>query len=269
MISAFEPFYVETATHRLFACYHEAQAWPPRETGFVFCQPQGQEYLRSHRAFERLAGMLAQQGFPVLRFDYSGSGDSTGDDEEGTLVAWRDEIARMCDELAMRSGVATVGLIGMRLGATLALEVASTGAFDPAALVLWEPVIHGMNYLEGQEQRFHETSLRYAISVTETPRTDGSRAVNGFVLGSDMVSQLNALDLERQAVQTWSPTLIIESNVEANVQKFAQSLQQRSPHVAHRQVESFVVWTEDVDKGLVPMRVLTEIVAWINETFPA
>ena len=51
----------------------------------VLCYPGGQEYIRSRRAFRQLAIRLSSAGFPVLRFDYHGCGDSSGDDDEGKI----------------------------------------------------------------------------------------------------------------------------------------------------------------------------------------
>ena len=59
----------------------------PRETGVVLCAPFGCEWLWAHRMYRRLASALEAQGFAVLRFDYEGTGDSRGSDEDPGRVA--------------------------------------------------------------------------------------------------------------------------------------------------------------------------------------
>ena len=50
----------------------------PRDTGVVIVVGGPQYRAGSHRQFVLLARRLAAEGFPVLRFDYRGMGDSTG-----------------------------------------------------------------------------------------------------------------------------------------------------------------------------------------------
>ena len=74
-----EPFYFGTSSKPLFGCYHVPQSALRRDCGVLFCAPMGSEYVRFHRAYRQLADRLAKAGFPVLRFDFYGCGDSSGD----------------------------------------------------------------------------------------------------------------------------------------------------------------------------------------------
>jgi predicted alpha/beta hydrolase len=55
---------------------------PPPEralgAGLVICNPFGNEALCAHRTIRHLSARAAGAGFAVLRFDYDGTGDSTG-----------------------------------------------------------------------------------------------------------------------------------------------------------------------------------------------
>ena len=55
------------------------EAAPPARRGIVLVVGGPQYRVGSHRQFTLLARELAQQGVPVLRFDYRGMGDSEGD----------------------------------------------------------------------------------------------------------------------------------------------------------------------------------------------
>jgi pimeloyl-ACP methyl ester carboxylesterase len=130
---------------RLFGVYH-GPAGTPRGEGVVLCQPIGHEYIRAHRTFRQLAVQLADGGFPVMRFDYFGCGDSTGNGEDGTLPRWIEDVHAAIDELRDTAGVATVSLVGLRLGASIALLAAASRP-EVRRIVLWDPVLDGRAYL--------------------------------------------------------------------------------------------------------------------------
>ena len=66
------------ASQQLLGAFHVAQRLQPRSTAVLLCNPFGEEASRSHRTFRVLATQLERTGFSVLRFDYSGTGDSLG-----------------------------------------------------------------------------------------------------------------------------------------------------------------------------------------------
>ena len=57
----------------------------PGTTGLVMVTGGTQTRIGSHRMYERLAKRLAEAGYPCLRYDRSGVGDSEGDETD-----WRD-----------------------------------------------------------------------------------------------------------------------------------------------------------------------------------
>jgi pimeloyl-ACP methyl ester carboxylesterase len=155
-----EPFYFGAADTQLFGACHLPPSERRRACGVVLCAPMGEEYIRFHRALRQLSDRLVRVGFPVLRFDFYGCGDSGGDGEAGRLQQWRTDIVRAIDELRRRSGAARVGLIGLRLGGSLAAEVSATRD-DVVALVLWDAVVKGSDYLD-ELAALHRDMLRYA-----------------------------------------------------------------------------------------------------------
>jgi pimeloyl-ACP methyl ester carboxylesterase len=71
------------------------------------------------------------QGRAMLRFDYSGCGESEGAFEDGTLAAWRDDALALID--AMTSG--PLVLVGSSMGGWIGLMVAEARPNRAAAFV--------------------------------------------------------------------------------------------------------------------------------------
>ena len=88
--------------------------------GAILCPPMGEEGRAAHRTFRRLAEELAEAGIVALRFDYDGTGDSAGlQDDPDRVPAWQASI-EAARQYLLDLGAPTVAAVGMRLGATLA-----------------------------------------------------------------------------------------------------------------------------------------------------
>src|SRR5947209_7243554 len=81
------PFYFESQGQSLFAWLHCPEQALHASHGVVLCPPIGHEQVHAHRSLRHLADALAEMGFAVLRFDYHGTGDSAGSDEDPDRVA--------------------------------------------------------------------------------------------------------------------------------------------------------------------------------------
>ncbi len=264
-ITPVEPFYFGPRSARLYGCYHEPAAWPAREVGLVVCYPVGQEYLRSHRACLHLASAAARAGFPALRFDYFGTGDSAGDPDALELARWTSDVALAVEELRARSGVGPVVLAGLRLGASLALRAAPQ-VEELAGLVLWEPVVSGSAWLDELAKQHHAAIQRFHSPPRSYVQSARPAELLGFPVGDRMRESLEKLDLMTVKAPRAKPMLLVDNHGGADQLALAAQLQANS-RFSHEHVPSFVVWTDDVDKGLVPSQVITAIVAWLERVF--
>lgn len=105
--------------------------------GVVICSAHGYEEMVTHRIWRAQACRFAEAGLPTLRFDYHGTGDSMGaDDDSGRVQAWLDSVRLAVDALRTQTGVQNVTLVGFRLGALLAATAAEgLDGIDGLALV--------------------------------------------------------------------------------------------------------------------------------------
>jgi pimeloyl-ACP methyl ester carboxylesterase len=135
---------------------------------------------------------LAELGFPVLRFDYYGTGNSTGDPHGPEQVTqWRASIRTAVQELRYRSGCDATAIIGLRLGATLADLVATESAVD--ALVLWDPCVTGASYV--REVKMLATTSGELSGAPVVNEESGDVEALGFALTPEMVRDLTSIDL--------------------------------------------------------------------------
>lgn len=156
----------------------------------LLCPPLGYEYICAYRAYVLLAELLADAGFAVLRFDYHGTGDATGDGDDPdrvgasirTIGHARDEIARHTD--------APVSAVAMRAGALFACAAAVVRPFD--RLVLWDPATSGRGFIKEMQL------LRMiGMGIPDEQRTDGSFESAGVDYSAETVAALKGLDIAK------------------------------------------------------------------------
>src|SRR3954447_24085767 len=112
------PLYFGAPERPLLRFYHPPSG-ASRRVAVLLCAPIGDDLMRAHRPFRHLAEALAAAGFPVMRFDFDGEGDSAGDSRDPDRVAtWRADIGRAAAELRALSGIDQLALVGLKLGAT-------------------------------------------------------------------------------------------------------------------------------------------------------
>lgn len=130
---------------RLFGVYHEPEGRLVRAGAVLLLYPGEQEYKMVHWAYRNLAVQLAKQGWPVLRFDYTGTGDSDGETGTGDLDLWLEDAVAAADFLKKQSGCLHLQVVGVRLGAVVAARLA--GRTPVLNTILWDPPATGKSYL--------------------------------------------------------------------------------------------------------------------------
>ncbi len=164
----------------------------------MLCNPFGEEASRAHRTYRVLATQLERAGFPVLRFDYSGTGDSLGRAEDVTLTTCVADITEASDQLLAASGAQRVAVVGLRLGATLALLATARG-LRPRHLILWDPVVDGTAYLHeliAQHRDYMREEMGDAWRDELRTRDDGTPwEAFGAPINDRLAAELSGIDL--------------------------------------------------------------------------
>ena len=187
------PFYFGDSEHPLYGVIHYPSGEVYRDASVLLCSSIGYENMRCHREFKRLAKLLSAAGYHVLRFDYSGIGDSSGRFEEKNMSDWQQDIRLAKEELSAISGLPQIDCIGARLGATLAC-----GALHDQGIrkmILWDPVIDGRVYLQSLDKLQDE--IMASPMWFRTPRKRSEIPDNEFLGYRYSAELLDQLDHEK------------------------------------------------------------------------
>jgi len=263
--SEFEVFYFGDLPNRLFGCYHSPTSSPPKSSGIVLCYPMGQEYIRSHRIYHQLAVRLAKIGFHVLRFDYFGSGDSSGNFEKAGLQIWIKNIVEAVNELKYKSKLQRFGFIGLRLGASLSL-VAAEICKNINTIILWEPVIKGEIYIEEliAEQHQYVSNLPKDVRNLYTRNTTFNEVL-GFPITKALSKELARLDLYSSDYGNNSRVLIVSCEENDQLVKLRKHLSRSAEMVDYEIVPDHKLWLEEPYKAIVPVQTLEKLSSWIDK----
>ena len=172
-----ESFFFGNSERQLYGVFHAASPEKYRGRAVLLLFPLGQEYMRIHRAFRRLADLLAEQGFDVMRFDYACTGDSSGSFRDITYDALNDSAEIAYDELKAMSPDAQVDVVALRLGTVVARQLAQNRKVR--RLVLWEPYYSDGEFLQQWEVTMVENGMTRANFID-----DNFLHFNGFAYGS-------------------------------------------------------------------------------------
>lgn len=168
-----------------FGWLHNGQA----SRGVVLMSPFGFEELCARKTFALLGQALAARGIPVLRFDWSGTGDSLGGPNDiRQFDHWRNDARDAVATLKALTGVKEIVVVGLRLGALLAAD-AACARDDVSRLVLLAPPASGKAWLREAATFARVMSVPGAASTA----ADGLE-VAGFRIGADSVEAIRTTE---------------------------------------------------------------------------
>jgi pimeloyl-ACP methyl ester carboxylesterase len=249
------PFYFKSQGAWLFGWLHQGESPARCERGVVISAPPGHEQIHAHRSLRHLADALAEAGFPVMRFDYHGTGDSAGVDEDADrhptwLANLRSAIGWMRDQLE----VVEISVVGLRLGAALAAQVAVE---EPIAdLVLWAPVVKGRAYVREMKM----------VSALEADPTEKNDAIvpEGIVLTEQTARDLSAIDL--LGIQPkCRRALIVDRDDLPSDAKLLDGLRNLDIETQHITPPGYNGMMAVPYRTKVPHQAIAEIVAWMRD----
>jgi pimeloyl-ACP methyl ester carboxylesterase len=198
-----KPHFFGDPVQRLYGVSEEPRVTVDDPPAILVCYPIAGEYMRAHRAFRQLTNLATRQGAHVLRFDYSGVGDSWGEAEDGRLDRWTKDVRAAVEELTALASVRKVRLVGLRFGATLA-ALASADLPQVDQVVMWDPIVDGEGYVARLEDIHAAEQAGRGLAAD----TSGTIGVHGFGVGADLRSEIS-----RVSLMNWEPGEGIRTDV--------------------------------------------------------
>jgi pimeloyl-ACP methyl ester carboxylesterase len=255
------PLVIGSSNGPLFAFYHPPQG-EARGTGVVLCNPLGYESNASHHAYREIAQRLAARGFPALRFDYHGTGDSSGQaDQADRVQAWLDSIDAAVVDLRERAGVRSVALFGVRFGATLA-AVAAAKRGDIDKLLLWAPLPSGRAYIR---------EMRALRMIKEpggqpNPRLNGGEESGGYYFDKQTLADLSAIDLAATKQRTAAHVLLVpRDDLPGAESRLAKHFESTGAEVRVTSDAGYGLMMRDPHESVVPTGTLERMIDWLSE----
>ncbi len=189
-----------------------------REAGWLICHSFGMEQTHLLPLEVAVARSLVANGFPVLRFQGRGYGESDAPIEEVGLeshVADAADAADVFRAMLSAGGVARVGLIGARFGGAVAALVADR--LGASALVLLDPAVSGKAYLNSiiRARLVAELADQGRASATardpwEVLDEQGLLEVDGFPLTRRAFDEISLLDVAKQLSRFTGDALVVQ-----------------------------------------------------------
>ncbi len=198
------PLYYDGGAGRNFAMAFlpeaaDALRWSARGLGVVVAPPFAEEMNKSRRTLSLLGAALARDGVPVLLPDLHGTGDSAGEFADARWDIWSADLLAAV-ELMVSRGAARVAVLGLRLGALLALDTAAADTPRVSHLLLWQPVISGRQYVT----QFLRLGVAAALAGGGTDTvtairgrlaSDGIVEIGGYALSRELASAIEEREL--------------------------------------------------------------------------
>jgi pimeloyl-ACP methyl ester carboxylesterase len=219
----------------------------------------------AHWAFRRLSSMLAREGFHVMRFDWSGTGDSWGETVHGTVDGWLEDFSQAAQELRDSSGAESLSIVGMRLGAAIA-SLAAAKARVADDLVLWDPVVTGAAYIRELESFDAMENMRLLHDVS-FPRDE----LVGFPFPADLRLALGRIDLRRTPPLGARRVSIVGTAPKPEHVELRDAVDGAGSSVSYECVaeEQATAYGVRTEAALLPTRTLNAITARLLEGMPS
>jgi alpha-beta hydrolase superfamily lysophospholipase len=244
-----------------FGIYHAPAPANAQPTAVLFCAPFGWEDMGSYPVRRLWANGLADAGYPVLRFDLPGSGQSAGSpDDPEQLCKWLRSIAQAASWLRDAGCSSTVAAIGIGLGSLLALAAANDGApIDD--LILWGLPSSG-RALTRTLRAFSQ--LQTAAAETDDPSLPaGWLQSGGYVLSAETLADLSALRTEAEHTGRLRRALLLDRDGSALDSALIEQLRSAGVDVHRAPGPGYAAMLDSPERSLVPDTTIATVTAWL------
>jgi len=171
----------------------------------LLLQPFGEEKKCVLRMLVLLARKAANNGYNVMHFDFSGTGDSSGKHQHANLDQWLNE-AKQASKLLQQTNNIPLTIIGVRLASLLALELAKQ-LKTYHQIILLEPIKTGQEAIAEliRRQQIKEMMTgnkgKSETEILSDWNKNQTIELSGYMVNAKLANQLQKLDLNKTLQQ--------------------------------------------------------------------
>jgi exosortase A-associated hydrolase 2 len=274
-----DAFFMDGPAGKLFAVHHLPKTERPAR-GHVLLVPAFNEEMNRCRSMVTMqAQAFANIGFGTLVVDLFGTGDSDGDFSDARWDIWLQDIVAAYSLLSARAS-GRCAILGVRLGAILAVQALPSLASKPLALMLWQPVTDGKLHMT----QFLRVRMAANLDRPHLPKESTASMreqflkgqcveVAGYLLHPELARAIDDAKLEHHAPFADLPTLWQE-NANGQSQDIALPSQKVISAWSGKNVMPTVqtfpgpaFW--QVHERVVASSIISQTSTWLDQTVPA
>ncbi len=261
-----QALYFNSGERTIFGWLHAPPVAAKARIGLLICKPFGYEAICSHRSIRSFAENTAAIGIPSLRFDYLGTGDSSDiDADEDQLEVWTQDVTVAAEELRRLSGVDHVCVLGVRLGALLAVRAALRSTLVQS-LVLIAPIISGRRYLAELRTTRLAASLTLAGDHGRRDPKDNSMEVSGFTVSPATVDALKQTELTDLGAPPAPDMLILDNASFPIANEWSRRLEGLGARIDYQTLPGLVAMTMTAPQfATVPSQMIDATCRWLKQ----
>ncbi len=245
-----------------------------QQSGIVLCPPIAEERNITRRIMVNAGRLFAEKGYAALLFDYYGEGDSEGRFEEATVESRVSDILDAIMILRQETGLAKIGLLGMRFGATCAI-LAADSVKDVAFVITWQLVFNGEDFFQKwlRSNLASQMVLYKKIMFPREQLIEGllrgePLEIDGYIISRNFYLQLKNISLSIEHYHPYCNYLIIEmsDNPEKenkNTRNFVNQVIKRTEQCDFLQIKKIFDWSNMKVYDPKPEQLFQTTIDWL------
>ncbi|MFA6293437.1 MAG: alpha/beta hydrolase [Victivallales bacterium] len=227
-----EPFFINGGNSQLYSVLFMPEKDFSNKV-FLFCHPLFEEKKASHRVLVDLARKLADNGYASLMLDFQACGDSGGTVQDFIPSNWLEDIRTGIKWLQERFEKPRTNLLGIRFGATLAVEFA-VGENGIEDLILIDPVVQGKSYLgEILQQKYIREMMTFGEARSDVNamsadlERNGQLDIDGTMVSSAFFDAVKTINISKQDLSSFKRILLIQQSPRKSLLPAYEDLQRK------------------------------------------